>query len=80
LRKELSLKLHPNKVVLQEVARGVAFLGAVVYPWRIHPGTRAKGNARIAVRGGNIVSVESYMGLMKHYKNYRMWEGMFQSL
>lgn len=35
----IGLKLHPKKKFLQTIRRGVPFLGAVVYPHRIHPRT-----------------------------------------
>jgi RNA-directed DNA polymerase len=44
LDRHLALTLHPHKRHLQECHKGVAFLGAVVYPHRIHPGKRLKHN------------------------------------
>lgn len=49
LKEELLLTLHPNKSYLQHINKGVAFLGAVVYPYRIHPGKRLKTNMKIAL-------------------------------
>lgn len=39
---ELGLVLHPRKRVLVEINQGVVFLGAIVYPYRIHPNSRIK--------------------------------------
>ncbi|MFV0485427.1 MAG: RNA-directed DNA polymerase [Candidatus Saccharimonadales bacterium] len=82
----IGLNLHPKKRFLQEMHRGVPFLGAVVYPHRIHPGRRTKANFNKAARnyylaGGNsldksapeAVSFTSYHGLTMHYKHRRMW-------
>lgn len=84
--KNIGLKLHPKKRFLQEVHRGVPFLGAVVYPYRIHPGKRTKTNFNKSARnyflaGGDsldlnapeAVSFTSYHGLTMHYKHQRMW-------
>ena len=38
----IGLVLHPNKRYIQNVDRGVAFLGMVIYPYRIVPGRRFK--------------------------------------
>ena len=46
---QLALKLHPHKRHLQECHRGVAFLGAVVYPFRLQSGKRLKRNLLAAL-------------------------------
>lgn len=74
LSSQLSLLLHPHKRHLQECQRGVAFLGAVVYPFRIHPGKRLKRNLLAALTKADCPAETevSYRGLVKHYKNYRL--------
>ena len=74
LGEQLKLTLHPHKRHLQECSKGVAFLGAVVYPFRMHPGKRLKRNL-LAALSDDDCSVEteaSYRGLVKHYKHYRL--------
>jgi len=44
LRDELALDLHPKKLYLQHVNKGVPFLGTVIKPYRIYIGNRTKGN------------------------------------
>ncbi len=44
LQKELELALHPGKIYLQHFAKGVAFLGAFIKPYRIYSGKRTKRN------------------------------------
>jgi hypothetical protein len=39
---DLDLVLHPRKRSITEVNQGIAFLGAVLYPYRIHPNSRIK--------------------------------------
>jgi len=89
---DIGLCLHPKKMMLQEVNRGIPFLGAVVYPYRIHPGQRTKRNLRNAVRaykraGGDdlnimapeMVSMVSYYGLTQHYRHRKLWEKALQT-
>ncbi|MDQ5912837.1 MAG: Reverse transcriptase protein [Patescibacteria group bacterium] len=78
LKNNLVLTLHPHKRHLQECTRGVAFLGAVIYPFRIHPGKRLKSNLLAAlVRPDCSPATEaSYRGLVKHYKNKKLLNGI----
>lgn len=74
LGEQLQLTLHPHKRHLQECGKGIAFLGAVVYPFRIHPGKRLKRNllAALSTADCSVETEASYRGLVKHYKNYRL--------
>jgi RNA-directed DNA polymerase len=82
LQEELSLQLHPRKVVLQHVRKGVAYLGAVVWPEHITAGKRLRANfyalAREIQAQPQIDALEarqrvnSYLGLMGHYKTFRL--------
>ena len=77
----IGLKLHPKKKFLQEINKGVPFLGAVVYPFRIQPGKRLKAGFfrsahklyRESHAGRNsdflAESFQSYNGLIEHMKN-----------
>ncbi len=73
LRIELQLTLHPKKRYIQDVRRGVNFLGARIYPRRLYPSNRLQSKFKQAVkifveskgdRGRE--SLGSYMGLLKH--------------
>lgn len=70
----LRLKLHPHKRYLQHYAKGVDFLGAVVYPFRIHPGKRLKRNLITALSSKDCPkeTSASYRGLVKHYKHKKL--------
>jgi len=86
LEKGLRLTLHPNKIYLQHYTKGVKYLGAVIKPHRIYIANRTKGNFYHAIEKLNMVardhkptreekgkflsSMNSYLGIMKHYKTY----------
>jgi len=88
LKKELQLILHPDKIYLQHYSKGVKYLGTVIKPHRIYIANRSKGNFYTAITKHNKVvrdhkptkeemtafqsSMNSYLGLMKHYKTYRL--------
>lgn len=74
LKSNLALTLHPHKRHLQECSRGVAFLGAVIYPYRIHPGKRLKHNLLAALVNPDCSAATeaSYRGLVKHYKHKKL--------
>ncbi len=74
LDRHLALTLHPHKRHLQECHKGVAFLGAVVYPHRIHPGKRLKHNLLEALSHADCSkeTAASYRGLVKHYKHHKL--------
>ncbi|MCA9348041.1 RNA-directed DNA polymerase, partial [Candidatus Saccharibacteria bacterium] len=74
----LALKLHPHKRHLQECQRGVAFLGAVVYPHRLQPGKRLKRNllASLSREDCSAETQASYRGLVKHYKHKKLLDSI----
>ena len=88
LQNDLHLKLHPKKITLQHYQKGVKYLGAFIKPGRIYMANRTKGNFYNAIKKHNAVvrdhkpsknekdsflsSMNSYLGIMKHYKTYRL--------
>ena len=79
----LLLTIHPDKLYIQECSRGVTFTGAIIKQDRIYCGGRAicKMYDKIASRYSHynehqidnfISSVNSYLGLMRHYKSYKV--------
>lgn len=74
LKSELILKLHPHKRHLQECSKGVGFLGAVVYPYRIQPGRRLRRNLIAALSNEECPTETeaSYRGLVKHYRHKKL--------
>lgn len=87
LELKLRLTLHPKKIYLQHYTKGVKYLGVVIKPNRICVANRTKGNFYQAIEKLNLIarnhkptneerkrflsSMNSYLGIMKHYKTYR---------
>ncbi|HPW66504.1 MAG TPA: reverse transcriptase/maturase family protein [Salinivirgaceae bacterium] len=90
----LKLTLHPQKIYLQHYSRGVKYLGAVIKPHRIYIANRTKGNFYNAIEKQNKIarerkptkeeqrafqsSMNSYLGIIKHYKSYKLRKNMIQ--
>jgi len=88
----LQLTLHPKKIYLQHYSKGVKFLGTVIKPNRIYIANRTKGNFFKAIEKQNRIvfdhkptkeekaaflsSMNSYLGIMKHYKSYKLRKRM----
>jgi hypothetical protein len=92
LLSNLQLTLHPKKIYLQHYSKGVKFLGTVIKPNRIYIANRTKGNFYNAIEKQNKIiqdhkptkedkaaflsSMNSYLGIMKHYKSYNLRKRM----
>jgi RNA-directed DNA polymerase len=88
----LNLTLHPKKIYLQSYTKGVQFLGTLIKPNRIYIANRIKGNFYHAIEKQNKIardhkpdsdeqkaflnSMNSYLGIMKHYKTYKLRKGI----
>jgi retron-type reverse transcriptase len=87
LAANLGLTLHPKKIYLQPCGRGVRFLGCFIKPshtvvhhrtiknfiraLRLHNAVAADHKPDRGECGALISSVNSYLGIMKHYRTYR---------
>ncbi len=92
LQTELQVTIHPKKIYLQHYSKGVKFLGTVILPNRIYIADRTKGNFYNAIEKQNQIardhkptkeeqqafqsSMNSYLGIMKHYKSYKLRKEM----
>lgn len=85
LKNILGLTLHPNKIYLQQVQKGVAFTGAYIKPNRIYVNHRIINNCKETFNSYNdkdhfIQQVNSYFGMMKHYNTkkirWKLWKEM----
>ena len=92
LKTNLQLEIHPKKIYLQHFSKGVQFLGTVIKPHRIYIAKRTKGNFYRAIEKQNriardhkptdheiekfIAVMNSYLGILQHYKTYRMRKKM----
>jgi len=85
LKNELELTLHPKKRYVQNVRKGVPFLGAVVYPGKIVPGKRARANFRRGVRevSAGVRDEEiivSYLGYMRNFNSRKIIAEIFEEV
>ncbi len=87
LKTNLLLEMHPNKIYLQLCTTGVQLLGTIIKLHRIYIANRSKGNFYMAIGMQNIIAkghkptkeeiedfiaiMNSYHGIMQHYKTYR---------
>ncbi len=92
LQSVLQTTIHPKKIYLQHYSKGVKFLGTVILPNRIYIAVRTKGNFYNAIQKQNKIardhkptkeeqqtflsSMNSYLGIMKHYKSYKLRKSM----
>lgn len=83
LAEKLGLTLHPNKRYLQEVHKGVEFLGVMIYPYHIVPTRRFKNNfyraaAEVGMGYRDVSSVLSYLGHSVHCDSKRLEAKVFE--
>jgi len=85
LKKELKLRLHPDKIIVRKLRQGVDFLGYVVLPYHRVLRTKTKRrmfnklvekrkelkNSLISKQYFN-QSLQSYLGVLKHCKGYKV--------
>ncbi len=81
----LGLTLHPNKRHIQDVKKGVGFLGVVIYPFGLVPGKRVKMNFYQAVQACAMgkkgpETITSYLGAFKHLKAKKFVKKVFDSV
>lgn len=76
LSEKLNLTLHPNKIYLQPVEHWVAFLWAIIKPYRIYRSKRTISNFYKKMQSSNYIpkmeTLNSYLWLMQHYKHYKI--------
>ena len=89
------LTLHPYKTKIKHHKSGFLFLGTVIKPYRIYIANRIKGSFCHAMRKQNkiicdhkptkeeknqfVSSMNSYLGVMKHYKTHRIRKKMIKN-
>ena len=80
---ELKLTLHPDKIYLQEVKKGVKFTGAVIKPGRVYVGNATVKHLLGVIEGWNstktpskeqtekfVVQINSLFGHLVHRDSY----------
>ena len=81
----LGLVLHPKKRYVQDIRKGVPFLGVVVYPNRIVLSKRFKKSffkaAREVAEGRRkIETIVSYLGYCKYFDSHKLCKKVFDSV
>ena len=81
---ELGLELHQGKIHIQEVHKGVEFLGTFVKPYREYMSNRTLERMQkklqqvdLRNREAALRSVNSYLGIMSHTASYNLRRSMF---
>lgn len=94
LRAMLHVRMHPDKVYIQEVKKGIKMVGGVVKPGRTYLSNRTVTGFRNVVRDleeachnidkaaieSGIRSINSYMGFLVHHKSYGIRRKAFSNL
>ena len=87
MKKELGLTLHPKKVMITEVRKGIAFIGAVIKPWGIYVSNRTVGHAfevaeieRVKDLEKHVQRLNSYFGFMKYRLTYAIRWRLFNAI
>ncbi len=84
LARDVRLQINHKKTYLQHYAKGVRFLGAVIFPYRTYISNRIKGRLRARLRelqarraqaATKQSCLASYLGLLGHFQtwNLRKW-------
>jgi hypothetical protein len=84
LQKELGLSLHPKKIYVQNIKKGVPFLGMIIKPYHIIPGKRIRKNffnslKLASQKQGSINTINSYLGMIKNYNSYNLRKKYLES-
>lgn len=86
LADELGLQLHMGKLHIQEIHKGVEFLGAFVKPYRDYVSRKTLNRIRqnmmqIDLHNGDHVkaSVNSYLGVLSHSASYHLRQDIFST-
>jgi hypothetical protein len=82
LKDSLGIKVHPRKIYLQPLSRGVPFLGVVIKPYRIYLARRTVVNFKAAMARGEkyyrenperlVQVLNSYLGLTMHHNTFNL--------
>lgn len=87
LSEQLLIKLHPKKIYIQPVSRGMLYVGAYIRPGRIYISNRTRGKMIDCLRKYNklaeegkaeeniehfVSSMNSYLGMMVHFNSFKV--------
>lgn len=74
LQNELKLQLHPKKIILRKLIRGIDFCGYVVLPHYVLPRTKTKRRIlkKVLFEYSSWQSLQSYLGYFSHANSYKL--------
>lgn len=85
----LKTTLHPHKIYVQKINRGLKFIGAIIYDDRVYVANRTKSNFFRTIRSFTPdkystpekllhfeSSINSYLGYMIHYSSFNLRRGI----
>lgn len=91
--KGMKLKIHPKKCRVQEVHKGVKFIGAYIMPHRLYITNRVRNkfyNKILCINKQNedgeldirkaVATINSYLGMMRCYRTYNIRLGCFSAI
>ena len=78
LKKELKLKLHPNKIFLRKLAWGIDFCGYIILPRYTMPRTKTRRRIfkKVVREKLSNQSLQSYLGYFSHANSYRLSQNL----
>lgn len=90
----LNIRMHPNKVYIQDVRKGIKIVGGIVKPGRTYLLNRTVGGFIEAIKRleyscklcdkegikNDVKSINSYMGFLIHHKTYAIRRKAFSDL
>ena len=84
LKDNLGLNLHPKKIYIQNIEKGVPFLGMMIKPYHIYPGKRIRKNFYECLKDATnaksgIDNINSYLGMIKNYNSYKLRKKYLES-
>ena len=88
-KENLDLEISRDKFYFQPYTHGVKFIGSMIKPGRVYCGNRVRGELEKKLYqtlpiqeniDGYISSINSYLGLIKHYSSYNIRKELLTNL
>lgn len=88
-QKNLDIEISEDKFYFQPYTHGVKFIGSMIKPGRIYCGNRVRGELEKKIyqtypclerKDEFISSVNSYLGLIRHYSSYNIRKDLLSNL
>lgn len=90
LVENLDVTLHPRKVMITDVKKGIFYIGTVIKPWGMYVGNRTVSNAfkaasesKVRDMNRHVQRLNSYFGFMVYKLSYgirwRLWKEIYKN-